>query len=94
MFSLLYASATFNASAKTDSFLLLNQESTPLWKNTAANTIINNDGIIVSSKILNSGYDESELDKYFDHKSGEEGMILYGGETAPLSYQYTKKKID
>ena len=54
---------------------------------------LNDDGIIIASKILNSKYEESELDKYFDHKSGEEGMILYGGEIAPLSYQYTKKKL-
>lgn len=55
--------------------------------------LLNDDGIIISSKILNSEYDESELDNFFDHKKGEEGMILYGGETAPLSYQYTKKKL-
>ena len=56
--------------------------------------LLKEDGIIISSKVLNSHYQETELDKYFDVQAGEEGMILYGGETAPLSYQYTKKKID
>lgn len=55
--------------------------------------LIEEDGIIISSKILNPRYEECELDNYFDHKEGIEGRILYGGEYAPLSYQYTKKKL-
>ena len=56
--------------------------------------LLKDDGVIISSKTLNPHFQETELDKYFDVKAGEKGMILYGGETAPLSYQYTKKKID
>ena len=54
--------------------------------------LLNDEGVIIASKILNSRYEESELDKYFEHKNGLVGSILYGGEIAPLSYQYTKKK--
>ena len=55
--------------------------------------LLEDDGIIISTKVLNSNYQESEMDNYFDKKAGNNGIILCSRETAPISYQYTKKKL-
>lgn len=55
--------------------------------------LLEDDGIVLTSKVFNEDNEESILDKYFDKKPGKKGMIPCGGEIAPLSYQYTKKSL-